>query len=248
MDEHLHELLAPRELGQDALDDEDLLEALDAVALGLEDLRHAALPEPLEQAIATERGVHRAEFPCRDTPASGERFRPPLVGELSATSRREALRAPRLRAAGGGPGRRGAGGRTPGGGGGGAAHHVHGIREAHRRYGHERQDVVHAAVAAHDDLDPAVVRSDGDVEIAIDADRAVLRLGERAGLGSDLRRSRRDIERLDHLVAAADLPHDDVDRGDVDPRGRADAKVTMDRVRRSSRPRRRGARRRGRTR
>ena len=60
VDEHVHELLAPRELGQDALDDEDLLEALDAVALGLEDLRHAALPQPLEQAIATEGGVHRA--------------------------------------------------------------------------------------------------------------------------------------------------------------------------------------------
>ena len=43
VDEHVDEVLAPRELGQDPLDDEDLLEALDAVALGLEDLGHAAL-------------------------------------------------------------------------------------------------------------------------------------------------------------------------------------------------------------
>ena len=63
VDEHLDEVLAARELRQDALDDEDLLEALDAVALGLEDLRHPALPEAFEQAIAAECGVHRFDEP-----------------------------------------------------------------------------------------------------------------------------------------------------------------------------------------
>ncbi len=58
VDEHLDEVRATGELRQNSLDDEDLLEALDAVALRLEHLGHAALPEPLEQAIATKRCVH----------------------------------------------------------------------------------------------------------------------------------------------------------------------------------------------
>jgi hypothetical protein len=48
VDEHLDELLALGERREDALDDDDLLEAFDAIALGLEDLGHAALAEPLE--------------------------------------------------------------------------------------------------------------------------------------------------------------------------------------------------------
>ena len=69
VDEHVDELLAAGELRQDALDDEDLLEALDAEALGLEDLGHAALAEALEQSIAAECGVHARprspELPAR---------------------------------------------------------------------------------------------------------------------------------------------------------------------------------------
>ena len=108
------------------------------------------------------------------------------------------------------------------------AHDVHGIREGHRRDGHEGQHVVHAPVAADDDLDPAVVRSDGDVEIVVEANRPVLRLGERARLGADLRRAARHLERLDDLVPAADLAHDDLDGRHVDPRRRADAEVAVD--------------------
>ena len=67
VDEHVHEVLAERELRQDALDDEDLLEALDAVALGLEDLRHPALPEAFEQAVAAKCGVHGTSKPSEDT-------------------------------------------------------------------------------------------------------------------------------------------------------------------------------------
>ena len=53
-----HEPFALGELGQDPLDDEDLLEALDAEALGLEDLGHAAVAETLEQAVAAKGLVH----------------------------------------------------------------------------------------------------------------------------------------------------------------------------------------------
>ena len=56
--EHVDEVGPARELRQDPLDDEDFLEALDPVALRLEDLRHAALPEPLEKAIASKRSIH----------------------------------------------------------------------------------------------------------------------------------------------------------------------------------------------
>ena len=58
VDEHVDEPLALGELGQDPLDDEDLLEAFDAEALGLEDLGHAALAEPLQQAVAAKGLVH----------------------------------------------------------------------------------------------------------------------------------------------------------------------------------------------
>jgi hypothetical protein len=76
VDEHLHELIALGERREDALDDDDLLEALDAVALGLEDLGHAALAEPLEEAIAPEGRVHLAYL---DSPAHHElpRFHAP---------------------------------------------------------------------------------------------------------------------------------------------------------------------------
>ncbi len=91
VDEHVDELGAARELGQDALDDEDLLEALDAVALGLEDLRHAALAQPLQQAVATECGVHGAEIPPATLP-------PP--GGAGEASRGEAERVQGVRARG----------------------------------------------------------------------------------------------------------------------------------------------------
>ena len=42
IDEHLDEIAILAHRGQDSLDRDDLLEALDAVRLGLEDLRHAA--------------------------------------------------------------------------------------------------------------------------------------------------------------------------------------------------------------
>ena len=58
VDEHLHELLALREVGEDPFDDDDLLEPLDAVALRLEDLGHSPATEALEEAVATERGRH----------------------------------------------------------------------------------------------------------------------------------------------------------------------------------------------
>ena len=58
VDEQIGEPFALRELGQDALDDQDLLEALDAEALGLEDLGHASVAETLEQAIAAKCLVH----------------------------------------------------------------------------------------------------------------------------------------------------------------------------------------------
>ena len=41
-------------VGQDPLDGDDLLEALDAEALGLEDLRHAADADALEQQVFPE--------------------------------------------------------------------------------------------------------------------------------------------------------------------------------------------------
>ena len=63
VDEHLDELIALGELREDALDDDDLLEALDAVALGLEDLGHAALAETFEKAIAPEGRIHLRALP-----------------------------------------------------------------------------------------------------------------------------------------------------------------------------------------
>ena len=65
VDEHVDEAPVRGELRQDPLDDEDLLEALDAEALGLEDLGHPAFAEALEQPIAAEgRSVH-ANLPGR---------------------------------------------------------------------------------------------------------------------------------------------------------------------------------------
>jgi hypothetical protein len=72
--EHLDELGLPRQLRQDPLDDEDLLEAFDAVGLGTEDLGHPALADLLEERIPTEglvlrrrvgrgRAVHRIGQP-----------------------------------------------------------------------------------------------------------------------------------------------------------------------------------------
>ena len=119
VDEHVDEVLAARELGQDPLDDEDLLEALDAIALGLEDLRHAALPEALEQAIATECGVHRIVRAPLGTLASATSARDltPSTGREHAVGERRA------------PGRR----TGNGGGGTGMADHVDGVGEAERR-------------------------------------------------------------------------------------------------------------------
>ncbi len=94
--EHVDEVLAARELGQDSLDDEDLLEALDPVALGLEDLRHAALAEPFEKAVATEGGAHDPELspigkhaamvPCRPRPRPSPGPPVPLGSASPSTS------------------------------------------------------------------------------------------------------------------------------------------------------------------
>src|SRR4029079_4270300 len=51
IDEHLDEVAVLAHRGQDSLDRDDLLEALDAVALGLEDLRHPADADAIEQEI-----------------------------------------------------------------------------------------------------------------------------------------------------------------------------------------------------
>jgi hypothetical protein len=50
--EHVHELFVGRELGHDALDDQNLLEAFDAKALGLVDVGHASPTELLQQSVA----------------------------------------------------------------------------------------------------------------------------------------------------------------------------------------------------
>ena len=57
----------------------------------------------------------------------------------------------------------------------GPTNDVDGVREPHGRNRHEGQHVVDASVAADDDLDPAVVRPDRHVDVAIEADRALLR-------------------------------------------------------------------------
>jgi hypothetical protein len=48
----------PEDASIEGLDDDDFLEALDAVALGLEHLGHAPLSEALEQAVSSESRVH----------------------------------------------------------------------------------------------------------------------------------------------------------------------------------------------
>ena len=52
--EHVEELLVVGEVGQDALQGHDLLEALDAGPLGLEDLGHAADRHPVEELVGPE--------------------------------------------------------------------------------------------------------------------------------------------------------------------------------------------------
>ena len=76
-------------------------------------------------------------------------------------------------------------------------------------------------VAARDDLDPPVVGPDRHLDVAVEADRARLGLGERPGLGAELRRARRDVEGLHDAVP----PHDDFDARHVDPRRGPDAHV-----------------------
>jgi hypothetical protein len=61
--EHVDELRVLGEPRQDALDDEDLLEALHAEALRLEHLGHAAFAEAFEKPIATERLLQPARSP-----------------------------------------------------------------------------------------------------------------------------------------------------------------------------------------
>ena len=58
LDERPHEVRTARELRENPLDDEDLLEAFDAEALGLEHLGYAAAAKTLNQSIAAERTVH----------------------------------------------------------------------------------------------------------------------------------------------------------------------------------------------
>ena len=54
VDEHLDEVAVLSHRREDPLDRDDLLEALDAVALGLEDLGHAADADPVEQQVFPE--------------------------------------------------------------------------------------------------------------------------------------------------------------------------------------------------
>src|SRR4029077_5320981 len=77
-----------------------------------------------------------------------------------------------------------------------APNDIHRIREGERRHRHERNHVVHAPIASGDHLDPAVAFADGEVEVAIEANRARLRLLERAFFRTQSRRPRRDAERL----------------------------------------------------
>ena len=58
VDEHVDELRVRGQLRQNALDDEDFFEALDAEALRLEDLGHPALAEALQEPITAERLFH----------------------------------------------------------------------------------------------------------------------------------------------------------------------------------------------
>ena len=55
VDEHLDEVAVLAHRREDPLDGDDLLEALDAVALGLEDLGHPADADALEQQVLAER-------------------------------------------------------------------------------------------------------------------------------------------------------------------------------------------------
>ena len=54
VDEHLDELIVVREVLQDALDDEELLEAAVREALGLEHLRHSADGDFVDQEVSTK--------------------------------------------------------------------------------------------------------------------------------------------------------------------------------------------------
>jgi hypothetical protein len=97
VNEHLDELGAPRELGENSLDDNDLLESFDAVALRLEDLGHPPLTEALEEAITTERGRHPTPpfvFEChvatRNAPTDETRARSKRPGRTKpSVSRRQ---------------------------------------------------------------------------------------------------------------------------------------------------------------
>jgi hypothetical protein len=55
IDEHLDEVAVLSHRRQDPLDRDDLLEALDAVRLRLEDLRHATHADAIEQQVFPER-------------------------------------------------------------------------------------------------------------------------------------------------------------------------------------------------
>ncbi len=54
VDEELHELLVAREIVEDLLDDERLLEASEAVGAGLPDLSHATDRDPFDEVILPE--------------------------------------------------------------------------------------------------------------------------------------------------------------------------------------------------
>jgi hypothetical protein len=66
IDEHLDEVLVLPHRGEDPLDGDDLLEALDAVALGLEDLGHATDADAIEEQVLAERD--RLSHPRPSTP------------------------------------------------------------------------------------------------------------------------------------------------------------------------------------
>ena len=94
--EHVQELLVLREVRQDALDRDDLLEALDAGALGLEDLGHAADRHPVDELVGAEAVVAPRRLARRSAGAGGGggvassrasrrwRSRPPTRGRAPA--------------------------------------------------------------------------------------------------------------------------------------------------------------------
>ena len=96
VDEHVHEFLVVREVGQDPLHRHDLLEPLDAAALGAEHLGHPAHRHALEQAIRPvgvgRRGAASVRVRLRRPPPPRARgwSWPPRRGRRGRSRRRRA--------------------------------------------------------------------------------------------------------------------------------------------------------------